>query len=187
VAVTVNLSLSFSGADPAVQFVTGGTTATLTIPAGETASPTTIGVQTGTVAGTITITAQLMAGTQNITPSPAPIRTITVPATAPTISSVTATRNSTGFTVTIIGFSSTRALSSATFSFNGTNLATTSLPIPVDAIFNSWYQSSASTQFGSNFTYTQPFNTSNPQAVSSIAVSLANSAGTSATATANVQ
>jgi len=146
-----------------------------------------VGVQTGTVAGTITITARLLAGTTDVTPSPAPIQTISVPATAPVISTITATRNSTGFTVTITGYSSTRALSTANFTFSGTNLATTSLPIAVDAIFAPWYQSSTSSQYGSNFTYTQPFTTSNPQAVTSVSVTLVNAVGTSAAASATLQ
>jgi hypothetical protein len=185
--VTVNLTLSFSGTDPAVQFATGGTAATLTIPAGQTASPNSIGVQTGTVAGTVTITAQLAAGSQNITPSPAPTRTITIPASAPVISSVTATRNGSGFTVAITGYSSPRSLATANFTFSGTNLGTTTLSIPVDTIFTSWYQSSSSSQYGSNFSYTQPFNTSNPQAVTSVSVTLVNASGTSAPGSANMQ
>jgi len=187
VAITVNLSLTFSGTDPAVQFATGGLTAIITIPAGQTAGSTTIGVQTGTVAGTITITAKLLAGTTDVTPSPAPQQTITVPATAPVISTITAVRNSTGFTVTITGYSSTRALSTANFTFSGTNLGTTSLAIQVDPIFSPWYQSSTSSQYGSNFTYTQPFTTSNPQAVTSVSVTLVNAAGTSASASATLQ
>jgi len=187
VAITVQLTLTFSGTDPAVQFSTGGTTASITIPAGQTAGSTTIGLQTGTVAGTITVTAQLLAGTQDITPSPAPTRTVTIPTTAPVISSITATRTAGGFTVTVIGYSSTRTLTSANFTFNGTNLGTTSLSVPVDAIFSPWYQSSASSQFGSNFTYTQPFTTTNPQAITSVTVTLVNSVGTSNSLTANLQ
>lgn len=187
VTLTVKLTMSFSGTDPAVQFATGGLTATITIPAGQTNGSTTVGVQTGTVAGTITITAQVLAGTQDVTPAPTPTQKITVPATAPVISTITATRNSTGFTVTIVGYSSTRALSTANFTFNGTGLGTTSLSVPVDAIFSPWYQSSTSSQFGSNFTYTQPFTTSNPQAVTSVSVTLVNAVGTSAAASANLQ
>ncbi|HKE21036.1 MAG TPA: putative Ig domain-containing protein [Bryobacteraceae bacterium] len=187
VTLTAKLTLTFSATDPAVQFATGGLTATITIPAGETAGSTTVGVQTGTVAGTITITAQLLAGTQDVTPTPTPTQKITVPTTAPVISSITATRNSGGFTVTIIGYSSTRALATANFTFSGAGLGTTSLSIPVDAIFSPWYQSSTSSQFGSNFTYTQTFTTNSPQAVTSVTASLVNAVGTSATASANLQ
>jgi hypothetical protein len=186
VAVTVTLTLTFTGTDPAVQFATGGTTATIAVPAGQTAGATTVGVQTGTVAGTITITAKLAAGTQDITPSPAPTSTINVPATAPAIASITAAITSTGFTVSIVGYSSTLALSTANFTFNGTNLGTTSLSVPVSTIFASWYQSSAAGQYGSNVLYTQPFTTSNPQAVTSLTVTLVNSVGSSTAASANL-
>lgn len=186
VDLTVKLTLTFSGTDPAIQFATGGTTATLTIPAGQSGSLTTVGVQTGTVAGTITITAQILAGTQDITPSPAPILTITVPTSVPVISSITATRNSSGFTVTITGYSSTLALTTANFQFTGTNLETTTLSIPVSSIFGPYFQTSP-TQFGSNFIYTQPFTTTNPQAVTAVTVTLVNGTGTSAGATANLQ
>jgi hypothetical protein len=187
VAVTVTLTLTFTGTDPAVQFATGGTTATITVPAEQTTGSTTVGVQTGTVAGVITIVAKLTAGGVDITPSPAPTSTITVPATAPGIASMTAVRNSTGFTVTIVGYSSTLALTTANFTFNGTNLGTTTLSIPVSTIFASWYQSSTAGQYGSNFTYTQPFTTSNPQAITSVTVTLVNGVGTSAVASANLQ
>jgi hypothetical protein len=103
------------------------------------------------------------------------------------ISTITATRTASGFTVTIVGYSSTRNLSTANFTFNGTNLGTTTLSIPVDAIFSPWYQSAASSQFGSNFSYSQTFSTSNPQAVTSVTATLVNSAGTSTAATANLQ
>jgi len=121
-----------------------------------------------------------------ITPAPAPV-IIVVPATVPAIASITAVRNSTGFTVTIVGYSSTLALNTANFTFTGTNLGTTSVSIPVNTIFATWYQSSAATQYGSNFTYTQPFTTSNPQAVTSVALTLVNGVGTSASASANLQ
>ena len=63
VDVTVTLTLTFTADsgpdDPTVQFSTGGRTAQLTIPAGSTTASATVGVQTGTMAGTVTITAHL--------------------------------------------------------------------------------------------------------------------------------
>ncbi len=117
----MNLTLTFaplSGADdPNIQFSTGGRTATLTVKAGSTTSTASIGVQTGTVAGTITITSQLLAAGQNITPVPAPTKTIVIGPAAPSITSVTAATNSTGFTVTIDGFDPTRAVTQVVFTF----------------------------------------------------------------------
>ena len=186
-AVTLNLTLTFtplSGADdPNIQFSTGGRTATLTIPAGSTSSSSTIGVQTGTVAGTITITTQLIAAGNNITPSPAPTKTIVIGPAAPTITSVTAATNGTGFTVTIDGFDPTRAVTQATFTFTpaaGSTLQTTTVTIPATSLFSAWYGSSASTPFGSQFSFIIPFTvTGNVQGIASVTVTLANPTGTS--------
>ncbi len=195
VDVTVDLTLTFapdSGPDdPSVQFSTGGRTAQQIIPAGSTTSPTQIGVQTGTVAGLITITAHLTAAGQDISGTPVPTRTIRVNATAPVITSVTATRNSTGFTVTVVGFASSREMAQAVFQFtaaSGTTLSSSSATVPIDTIFSGWYQSSASSPFGSQFTYTQPFTVSGgAQSIVSVSVTLVNKVGASAAVSANLQ
>jgi large repetitive protein len=194
VDVTVGLTLTFaptSGADdPAVQFSTGGRTANITVPAGQTTGATSVGVQAGTVAGTITITAQLTAAGQNVTPAPPPTKTIQVPATAPVITAISAASNSTGFTVSVTGYSSTRDVSTALFVFtaaSGANLQTGQVSVPVSSLFTAWYQSSAAAPYGSQFTLTQPFTVNgNLQAVSSVAVTLTNSVGTSASASATI-
>jgi Putative Ig domain len=195
VDVTVDLTLTFapdSGPDdPAVQFSTGGRTARQIIPAGSATSPTQIGVQTGTVAGLITITAHLTAAGQDISGTPVPTRTIRVNATAPVITSVTATRNSTGFTVTVVGFASSREMTQALFQFtaaSGTTLSSSSLTVPIDTIFSGWYQSPASSPFGSQFTYTQPFTVSGgAQSIVSVSVTLVNKVGSSTAVSANLQ
>lgn len=194
VAVTVNLTLTFAAVsgpdDPTVQFSTGGRTAQLTIPAGATAALTTVGVQTGTVAGTATITAQLLAGTVNITPTPAPTSTVKINSVPPVISSVTATSNSTGFTVTVIGFATSRVMTSALFTFapaSGVNLQTTSVTITAGTLFATWYSSSAATPFGSQFSFAQPFTvTGATGAVSSVTVTLTNPDGSSTPVSAAV-
>src|SRR5206468_3512340 len=119
VDVQVTLTLSFQAesgpSDPAVVFSTGGTTANITIPAGSLNGATDVGFQTGTVAGTITITAKLTASGTDVTPSPAPARTTRVAAAAPVIVSATATRNATGFAVTIVGYVTDREMTTASF------------------------------------------------------------------------
>src|ERR1051326_5442015 len=70
--------LSFSpdvgGGDSTVQFAAGGTTASFSIPAGNTSATSTapLAIQTGTVAGRITISLRLQAGGQDVTTVPAP-------------------------------------------------------------------------------------------------------------------
>jgi hypothetical protein len=194
VNVTVVLTLTFapdSGADdPTVQFATGGRTAQVVIPAGSTTAPD-LALQTGTVAGTITITARLQAATLDVTPTPVPTRTIRISPTAPVLQSVTATRTSTGFNVVITGFASSRELTQAVFTFtaaSGTNLQTTTLTIALDSLFSQYYQSSASAPFGSQFTLTQPFTVSGgTTGIVSVSVTLTSRVGTSNAVSANLQ
>jgi hypothetical protein len=196
VDVVVTLTLSFapdSGADdPTIQFSGGGRTARITVPAGATTGSTDIGVQTGSVAGLIAITAQMQATGQDVTPSPAPRRTIRVAAAAPVIvpGTLTAVRNSTGFTVTLTGYVTDRELTQAVFVFtaaSGSNLQTTTLTVPADALFVQYFSGSGATPFGSQFTYTQPFTvTGSTQAIVSVTVTLVNKIGQSAPATATL-
>jgi hypothetical protein len=194
VDMNVTLALTFAPDagpdDPTVAFSSGGRTAHLIIPAGATVSLASVGVQTGTVAGLITITAQLLVGTTDITPSPAPSTTIRINAAPPTITSATATRNASGFTVVVIGFVPDREIISVMFTFNaapGSTLQTTSLTIPVDAVFGPWF-SGPGVAFGSQFTFTQPFSVQgNTQSIVSVTITLVNKLGNSASVTVNLQ
>jgi large repetitive protein len=196
VDITGTLTLAFkpaTGADTGeVTFATGSRTLTFTIPASSTTAVFTIptaALQTGTVAGSITITASFSAGGTDITPSPAPTRQIQVNAGSPVIVSATAARTSTGFTVSITGYTSTREVTQAGFVFNpatGANLQTTSLTLQVGSLFSLWLQGTQ--VIGSQFLFTQPFTVSgNLQAVTSISVTLTNSQGSSQPVTATIQ
>ena len=194
--VIVTLTLSFapdSGADdPTIQFSTGGRTARITVPAGATTGSTDVGVQTGTVAGLITITAQMQANGQDVTPSPAPRTTTRIAAGAPVIvpGTLTAVRNATGFTITLTGYVTDREMTQANFQFtaaNGSNLQTTTLTVPIDAMFAQYFSSAGATPTGSQFTFLQSFTvTGSPQAIVSVTVTLVNKIGQSAPATATV-
>ena len=195
VNVTVKLTLTFvpdSGADdPSVQFASGGRTAQVVIPAGSTGGLTDIGLQTGTVAGTINVTGQLLAGATDITPTPAPARSTKVSPGPPVITSVTATRTAGGFTVVVNGYATTRSVTTATYVFTGngtTTISTSQLDTSVGTPFTTWYQSSSSTPFGSQFSLTQPFTVNgDATGIRSVAVTLTNSLGTSQTVVGNVQ
>jgi hypothetical protein len=194
VDVTVTLTLTFAADsgpdDPTVQFSTGGRSVALTITAGSLAALNSVGVQTGTVAGTATITARLTAASQDITPSPAPTRTVRINAAAPVATTVTATISGSGFTVTIVGYATTRSITSAVFTFtpaSGANLQTTTVTIPVDQLFSAWYASAASAAFGSQFTFTQPFTVQGGvSAIASVTVTLVNATGSSTPVTATL-
>jgi len=103
---------------------------------------------------------------------------------APVITSVTFTNNSEGqVTVVISGFSNTREVTQAEFAFTGTDashLRSAKVDVSVTGLFTPWYTSTASDQFGSEFTYTQNFQLSRPDAgVTGVSVTLANSVGIS--------
>jgi len=176
-----------------------------TIPANSTAGVFTVStpalLQTGTVAGLITITATFdKINGSDINPSPAPTKLIQLnpgppvfvpcapPATVPN-QMLIATRTSTGFTVTICGYTTTRELTQAVFAFNpaaGANLQTTSLTLSVASLFAPWLQGAQ--VIGSQFLYTQAFTvTGNLQAVTSITVTLMNAQGSSQAFPATIQ
>ena len=196
VDVLVTLTLTFapdSGADdPTIQFSGGGRTARITVPAGATLGATDIGVQIGTVAGVIAITAQMQASGQDVTPSPAPGRTIRIAAAAPVIvpGTPTAVRNSTGFNVTLNDHVTDRELTQAIFQFTaaaGSSLQTTTLTLPIDTMFAQYFSGSGAIAFGSQFTYIQPFTVNgSTQAIGSVTVTLVNKLGQSAAVTATL-
>jgi hypothetical protein len=177
--------------DPAFQFASGGLTAQTVVPAGSTGALTAVAVQLGTDAATITITAQLLVGTQDVTPSPASKLTFRLNPAAPVITSMTAARTATGFTVTIVGYATSRDVTTANFQFSatsGSNLGTSQLSVPVSSIFAPWYSSAPSAPYGSQFTFTQPFTvTGSNSVILSVSATLTNSVGVSSAASANLQ
>ncbi len=178
--------------DPAIQFAGGGRRATFTIPAGSlqpvlTASQ--VGIQVGTVAGAITITASLTAGGTNVTPSPAPSQIIRIPRAAPVISSLRLNRTANGFELLIVGFATSREVTGATVRLQTSGTVQgTEFTINLTQPMQAWYQSAASQPHGSAFALTLPFNIQGGTgggAVTSVSVTLTNAVGTSAAATAN--
>ena len=184
---TLTLTFAPSGSngidDEAIQFSTGGRTLNFTVPAGSTSTPQ-VALQTGTVAGTITVTLTFTAGGADVTPAGLTPITLVIAASAPVITRVSFTNNDQGqITVTVSGFSNTREVSQAEFVFSGSgadSLRSSKVDIPATGLFGPWYSSSTSDQFGSAFTYTQNFQLSKPDAgVTGVAVTLSNSVGTS--------
>jgi hypothetical protein len=175
--------------DPSIRFSTGGRTTAFTIPAGSTTASftqPTVGIQTGTVAGVITLTTALQAGGSPVTCNCPLTQTIRIARSAPTISSVRVTRTSTGFSVVVTGFSTTREVSQGLFRFGGSNLQTSELSVQLAQPFTTWFQGAQSAQFGGQFVLTMPFNVSGDTAsVTSVTVTLTNGVGASQPATAN--
>jgi hypothetical protein len=178
--------------DPAIQFSAGGRTLNFTIPAGQlSAFPTNPpSVQTGTVAGQIDLyVVSLFAGGQNITPANLPVRSMTIARLAPKINSVQVVKTGGGFNVVVAGFSTPRQVIQADFTFTaaaGASLQTAKVTVIVDPAFTLWYTGASSPQFGSQFTYTQPFSVQgNVSDIGSVSVTLAHSTGTSAAVSAS--
>ncbi len=175
--------------DPAIQFSTGGRTTRFTVPPGETQARFNGGslmLQLGTVAGTIRLTlTEMRTGSSNITPSPALARDIVINRLAPVIREVRITnRTASGFTVEVAGFATSREITQAQFQFNGApgqTLVAGQATIPLNQPAQIWYQGQSSRQFGSQFVYTQPFTVEgNVSAIASLAVTLSNTVGNSA-------
>jgi hypothetical protein len=204
--VTGQLSLSFTpdaalavpagGAldDPAIAFSTGGRTVNFTVPAGSTQAGFNGGplmVQTGTVAGTITVTlTTLQTNGTVITPSPAPSQTIVVQRLSPRISSVRiVNRTATGFGVEVVAYATAREMTQANFVFTaapGQTIEGGQATISLAQASQNWFGSTASLPFGSMVLYTQTFNLSgNISALASVGVTLTNSLGASPSMTAN--
>jgi sugar lactone lactonase YvrE len=150
-------------------------------------------LQAGTVAGTIQLSVtNVQDGGVSVTPGNSTFD-IQVPQLPPVITGIRVLNvTAAGFDVEITGYSTPRDIKSATFDFGaatGQKLLTVELQPAVNSPFTTYYQSSASDATGSAFVYTQPFNIKQGtvNAVASVTVALANSAGTSQPATAQMQ
>lgn len=207
VAVSGTLTIGITGslpADPAVQFQTGGTTTSFVIPANQTAAVfgsqgTQIGIQTGTVADTITLTPTFntQAGNISLTPNtPATLQFAVAPSPPQLIAIQLTALSSTGFTVQLTGFSTTRSLTSAAVQLTaekGYSLPASQFTIPLSQISTVWFQSTASNAYGGEFTVSIPFTfqgltttQSVLNAVASVSATVSNSLGASSSFQANV-
>jgi hypothetical protein len=171
--------------DPAIRFASGGTSVNFTIPAGQTqavpASGTLFAFQTGTTAGTITLTITLREGDQVLQPAPFATRTLRIPAAAPQITNVAVAQTGGGFEVRVTGYSNIRQISGATFRFTaapGASLATTELSVPVAQAFQNWFSGDASRQYGGQFLLTVSFTVQGSvSSIGNVQVTLTSSAG----------
>ena len=189
------LMLSFAAdagtADPAVQFSTGGRTLDFRIPAGSTDTELpldAVGVQTGTVAGTMTFLMRLQTPGATITPTPVTLQSVRIERSAPAITSATFTRTSSGIEVRVTGYSTAREITQGVFRFRaaaGASLGSTELTLPLEDAFGRWFRDNESTQYGGQFTFTQQFAIQGDvAAVTPVSVTLTNRIGS---ATADVR
>jgi hypothetical protein len=187
VDITATFTIVFTPAtglpdDPSVQFASGGRQFVVTIPAGTT-SLAPIEIQSGTVAGLLTVATKLEAGGVDITPASVKPLTIQALYAVPGITSVTFSGNGNTLTVAVRGFSNTREMTGAKFHFtavSGGDIETQDIAIDAQPLYAAWYGSDASFQYGSTCTYTQVFNLStDASVVGQVSVILTNSQGSS--------
>jgi hypothetical protein len=167
--------------DPSIQFSTGGRTVNFTVPANSSQLnlPAQLSVQTGSIAGLITLRATLGTGGS---PSPAGSWSVRVTRAAPVIRSVRLVRTGSGLEVWVTGYSNTRDLGQATFEFQqgSSPLQNGQARLDYAAPARQWFQDAGSRVFGAQFTIIQPFTLNGDQtAVAGVTVTLTNSAGTS--------
>ena len=167
-AITGQAILTFSPdsgpTDRTVVFASGGTSVNFTVAAGSTSVQTDspLAIQTGTVAGTISISLRIQAGGLDITPVPAPAVSAHLNRAAPAISKAQFTRSGSTINVVITGYSTPREITQAVFTFTAASGQTlqpsaSSITVDVGTLFNNWFQSANNTQYGSQFVLTQPF------------------------------
>jgi Rieske Fe-S protein len=147
----------------------------------------------GTVAGTWTvILTSLSTGGEPALPTSPPSCTVPVAAAAPSITAGSVqivNLTSSGFSVQLTGFATTRDVSSAAFVFTaaaGAQLQGTTVTVPFNGQDQSqWFDTTASLSAGGTFSLLLPFGYSgDPSALGSVAATLTNSRGqTSASVT----
>lgn len=167
VAIAGRLTLTFVPdlglGDSTIQFLTGGRTADFSIPAGDTEATFEVpymAFQTGTVAGTITVAAQLSASSVDITPDPQPSFVTRIDRSEPVITGTRIIRNATGLNIELTGYSTPREVMQAVFHFkaaNGTILQPADVTVSAENLFATWYQDPSCARYGSQFLFTQPF------------------------------
>ena len=182
-AVSGTLRISFTSHavvpldDPMVLFSNGSRTVGFTIPASGTvavfSSP--VLVLTGTVAGTITLTADIPGKASQV------VGSVDIRSLSPVIGSVAAVRTSQGLRVDVTGYSTERRVLGVEFGFKvriGSALQDVKLARDVQADFDNWYRNAASSTFGSSFVFSQSFAVQGDStAIESVTVTLTNGQG----------
>lgn len=203
--LTLSITSSAFTPDPAVVFSTGGRTVAFSIPANSTQAvfpngANQIQLQTGTNAGTLTIKPTIATSSGlDLTPPAPPALVLTVPPAAPRLLSVDVTSlTPTGFSLRVVGYSTTRSLTKLSFQFTPTSDVTTpaaQFAVDVSSAAAVWYSGSQSQASGGQFGVTVPFTlqssattiTSPVGKIQSVAVSASNDQGASNSVTTPLQ
>jgi hypothetical protein len=154
-------------ADPAVQFASGGRAVAFTIPANTTQAifsggKSQISLQTGTVAGTITIAPSFaLPSGLDVTPMRPATLSISIPPGPPHLSNALVSQESPNtLTLQISGYAPTRNLSTLKFQFlaqPSANVANGGISLNIQPNAQAWFSSTQSQNFGGEFLVTVPF------------------------------
>ena len=189
-------------ADPAVQFASGGRTVSFTIPANTDravfpSGAMEIKLQTGTVAGTITIVPSFSTSAGlDLTPESPERLTLTVPKVSPTLlQAAIAAKSQNSFTLQVTGYATTRSLTQMSLSFKGdSDVRFSGIEFTVNLASSAatWFNSTASQAYGGQFVIVIPFTlssdstsiTSPVNKLQSVTVTVSSEIGASGTLTA---
>jgi hypothetical protein len=204
--LTLRVNSQVFSDDPGIQFATGGRNVNFRIPAGATQAvfpggASSVRLQTGTIAGSITITPAI--ATEDgllLTEDFPPELVLNVAPAAPRLTSVRIGGIlQDGFVVLVTGYSTTRSLRQMTLRLTpeaDVKLAADSFPLDAESSFRSWYATPESSNFGSQFTVQIPFRVQRGSSVGplnvtefiqSVAVTAANELGESNSLSTNLR
>jgi len=174
--LTLAFASSVGGDDKLVAFQNGSRSITFTITKGNTTAPN-VTVITGTVAGTITLTASVPG-------NPDIIKTIVIAPAVPAISQVVLQQVTGGLNVVVTGYSNTREVSSGSFTFtvsSGNTLSQATISVTLSSAYAAWFGNSTSNTTGGQFKLTVPFSVTqgSATAVTKVSVTLTNGQGVS--------
>jgi hypothetical protein len=89
-------------------------------------------------------------------------------------------RTSSGIQVTLVGFATSREVTSATFHFTGANLQATDINVPLTSLLGGWFSDPQSIAFGSAFKLVQQFTVQGSTSqVTGVTITLTNAVGSS--------
>lgn len=161
--LTISTDTANFGADPSVQFSTGGRVVNFTIPANTNQavfanSSTSIRIQTGSSAGTILITPSFRTDSGiDRTPESPLILSLNVPARVPEIVGLRMETGSSSIQFVITGYSTPRDLTTIQLTIQRDRHDDASYVFDVSASSNIWFNSGGSQGFGGLFTAVVPF------------------------------
>jgi hypothetical protein len=176
--------------DPAIQFQNGSRLIAFSVPAG-TQPEIQVAMKSGTVAGLITITPAFTASGQSVRTLPDVVaQQIRIAPAEPIVSLFTCTRTPGGIVAVVEGFTNTRAVTQASFDLQSASGSQGIAGLGADAplLFSGWFGSAPAASSGGLFRYTQPIATQvDASTIVSGTVKLSNAAGTSTTASCQLQ